>query len=121
LGRFWLHKINLARVPRPFLPLSSPTLVNSSMISLLGIYPYQALAALFCGYILYTQLKKDKSNPKGLPLPPGPKGYPLIGNLFDLPVNKAWLVYAEWSKIYGGPFVIKRLVKQYILITGHSR
>ena len=58
----------------------------------------------------HWQLKKGRSNPKGLPLPPGPKGYPLIGNLLDLPLDRAWLVYDEWSKIYGEPFVIKRII-----------
>jgi len=35
------------------------------------------------------------------PLPPGPKGYPLIGNLYDIPHENAWVTYAEWSKKYG--------------------
>ncbi|KAF8998255.1 cytochrome P450 [Cyathus striatus] len=36
-------------------------------------------------------------------LPPGPKGYPLIGNLFDMPPNasKSWLTFADWGKKYG--------------------
>ena len=34
-------------------------------------------------------------------LPPGPKGWPIIGNLFDMPRDYAWLKYAEWGKIYG--------------------
>ena len=85
--------------------------VNSSVMSLLGTYPYQTLTVLFFSYILFRQSKKDRSNPKGLPLPPGLKGYPLIGNLFDLPVNDAWLVYDEWSKTYGEPFVIKGLIR----------
>ena len=39
---------------------------------------------------------------KGLPLPPGPKPLPLIGNLLDVPRNKpAWLVYEQWGKKYG--------------------
>lgn len=41
------------------------------------------------------------ANPRGLPLPPGPKGYPIIGNLFDFPTHKPWLVYDQWSKTYG--------------------
>ena len=77
--------------------------VNSSMaLGLLGIYPYQTLAVLFFGCILFRQWRKGKtSNPKGLPLPPGPKGFPLIGNMFDMPVNKPWLVYEDWCKTYG--------------------
>jgi hypothetical protein len=75
--------------------------------SMLEIYPYQMLTVLFFGYMLFRQLKKGRSNPKGLPLPPGPKGYPIIGNLFDLLVDRAWLVYNEWSKIYGESFVTK--------------
>lgn len=40
-------------------------------------------------------------NPSRLPFPPGPKGYPLIGNIFDMPTSKQWLQYDEWAKIYG--------------------
>jgi hypothetical protein len=84
--------------------------VNSSTIGLLGIYPYYKLAALFFGVMLFRLLKKGKDgNPNGLPLPPGPKGYPLIGNLFDMPVHKPWVVYDEWRKTYGKTFMINDL------------
>ena len=79
-----------------------------STISLLGIYPYHKLAALLFSVILFRQLKKGRDgNPDGLPLPPGPKGYPLIGNLFDMPVYKPWVVYDEWRKTYGKTSIIK--------------
>ena len=79
------------------------------MMTLLGTYPYQTLVALLLGCIYFIQkLKKGKkSNLRGLPLPPGPKGYPLIGNLFDFPIANSWLVYEEWCKTYGKHF--KRL------------
>jgi hypothetical protein len=72
------------------------------------VYSYQILAALFFGCILLSiQLKKSRSdNPKGLPLPPGPKGYPLIGSLFDMPIDKAWLVYDDWRKTYGKSLIV---------------
>ena len=76
-------------------------------MGLLETYSYQILAALFFGCILFRQLKKSRSgNPKGLPLPPGPKGYPLIGSLFDMPLDKPWLVYDEWFKAYGKSMII---------------
>jgi hypothetical protein len=38
-----------------------------------------------------------------LPLAPGPKPKPLIGNLLDIPAptEKAWLTYREWAQQYG--------------------
>jgi hypothetical protein len=92
--------------------------VKSSTIGLLGIYPYYKLAALSFGVILFGQWKKGRDrNPNGLPLPPGPKGYPLIGNLFDMPANKPWIVYDEWRKTYG-KLLIDGLSPQ---LTGHFR
>ena len=90
----------------------------SSTIGLLGIYPYYKLTALFFSVMLFRQLKKGRdSNPNRLPLPPGPKGYPLIGNLFDMPVHKPWVVYDEWRKTYGKPLIINGLSPK---ITGLS-
>ena len=34
-------------------------------------------------------------------LPPGPDGYPLIGNLFDIPTEKGWVTYASMGYKYG--------------------
>ena len=83
-----------------------PMSLNSSMIGLLVTYPhvYQILAILSFGCMLLFgrfKLNLGRRNPKGLPLPPGPKGLPLIGNLFDFPTNHQWLVYDEWQKTYG--------------------
>jgi hypothetical protein len=35
------------------------------------------------------------------PLPPGPKGWPVIGNLFDMPTSQEHLTFAKWKKDYG--------------------
>ena len=34
-------------------------------------------------------------------LPPGPKGLPLLGNLWDVPAEYPWLTYAQWATTYG--------------------
>jgi hypothetical protein len=36
-----------------------------------------------------------------LPLPPGPKGWPLIGNLFDIPNTNFATIYTDWAQKYG--------------------
>ena len=107
---FW--KLQVKEIVRRNLGFSShlPHSMSSLMIGLIRTHPYHTLAATLFGCILFWQLKRFRpSNPKGLPLPPGPKGYPLIGNLFDMPINKPWLVYDEWCKTYGEPFMINGL------------
>ncbi|KAJ3927993.1 MAG: cytochrome P450 [Lentinula lateritia] len=44
-------------------------------------------------------------------LPPGPRGLPLVGNLFQLSME-AWVTFAEWKALYG-PLV-------YISVAGRS-
>ncbi len=46
-------------------------------------------------------IQQRRSNPNNLPLPPGPKGYPIIGSFLDFPTYKPWLTYDKWFKIYG--------------------
>ncbi|KAJ6607665.1 cytochrome P450 [Mycena sp. CBHHK59/15] len=40
-----------------------------------------------------------------LPLPPGPRGWPLVGNLFDLPPRNEWEAYLGWSKEYNSDII----------------
>lgn len=38
---------------------------------------------------------------RSLPLPPGPKGVPLLGNAFDIPTSMPWKAFRDLSAIYG--------------------
>jgi hypothetical protein len=46
-------------------------------------------------------VKRVFTKKKPAPYPPGPSGWPLIGNIPDMPDVKPWLVFAEWGKKYG--------------------
>ena len=47
--------------------------------------------------VLYRTIK----NHSQLPYPPGPKGLPILGNVFDLPASDQWVTVQEWGKKYG--------------------
>ncbi|KAF8179063.1 cytochrome P450 [Mycena galopus ATCC 62051] len=62
------------------------------------------------GLHLYTRTKE-------VPLPPGPKGYPLIGNVFDMPASQSWKKFLEWGERYGGIMSITLLCQPFIIIS----
>lgn len=55
-----------------------------------------ASAALVLVLLLYVKRIHGRSSQ--LPLPPGPKGLPIIGNLMDMPSSFEWETYHKWSK-----------------------
>jgi len=34
-------------------------------------------------------------------MPPGPRGIPLLGNVFQMPTELPWLRFADYTKEYG--------------------
>lgn len=66
---------------------------------------YTVIVGVFAYAVISNALRARflNRNPKNLPRPPGPKGYPLIGNLFDMRKGgqPQWVAYDEWFKKYG--------------------
>ena len=54
------------------------------------------LATLVLAAFIHIRIRKRSR----LPLPPGPKKLPFLGNLFDFPTSYAWLTYAKLCKEY---------------------
>ncbi|KAJ7112408.1 cytochrome P450 [Mycena crocata] len=51
-----------------------------------------------------------------LPLPPGPRGLPWIGNTFQMPRKKQWIHFNEWAKIYGNIYHLRVFTTHYIVL-----
>ncbi|KAH6918171.1 O-methylsterigmatocystin oxidoreductase [Coprinopsis sp. MPI-PUGE-AT-0042] len=53
------------------------------------------------GWSLWSILARRQRNPRGLPLPPGPKGIPVLGNALQIAQGKSWETYRDWSRHFG--------------------
>lgn len=54
--------------------------------------------ALFVAVTVAARLFYRKRN--DVSFPPGPKGVPLLGNIFDVPADCGWEKYTEWGREY---------------------
>ncbi|KAI6133452.1 cytochrome P450 [Pisolithus croceorrhizus] len=52
----------------------------------------------------------------GLPLPPGPRGLPLVGCLFDIDIASPWTTYERWGKHFGGISYCTLLGQEFVII-----
>lgn len=65
-----------------------------------------ALAA-FAIYLIEQLLSRRR-----LALPPGPRGFPLIGNVLDMPQAKESEVFSEWGKRFGAHIPMQRFCRR---------
>ncbi len=50
-------------------------------------------AAIVAICLVYLYQRRNR-----LPYPPGPRGFPIFGNIFDIPEKRQWLTYGRWSQ-----------------------
>ncbi|KAL5117698.1 hypothetical protein ACEQ8H_004446 [Pleosporales sp. CAS-2024a] len=61
------------------------------------------VAVLLGAYAVYKHLNSSRRHriPKGLKPLPGPKGYPIIGSIPEVPEKNGFIKFADWGKEYG--------------------
>ncbi|PBK93209.1 cytochrome P450 [Armillaria gallica] len=58
-------------------------------------------ASFAAGILLLCSLLYLSRRHRHVSFPPGPKGIPLLGNLWDMPTEYTWITYARWTATYG--------------------
>ncbi|KAI0299840.1 cytochrome P450 [Russula brevipes] len=61
--------------------------------------------AAVLGFFLVAFYVARRKKRGDYPLPPGPKGFPIIGNLLDMPTRNEWMTFQKWSKDFGSDVV----------------
>ncbi|KAG2117032.1 cytochrome P450 [Suillus discolor] len=82
------------------------TITNITWLDLL------CLTGVTAGVYLVKQVV-IKKNPA--PYPPGPRRWPLIGNILDMPRIKPWVTFTEWGQKYGDITHIE-ILGQHIIV-----
>ncbi|KAF6755378.1 cytochrome P450 [Ephemerocybe angulata] len=82
-------------------------------------YPKTVTLALLLVQLVVGRLWKQKTS--GHPLPPGPRGYPGIGNLLDIPTGRSEVKYSELARRYGDMVYLESLGTKILVISSLKR
>jgi hypothetical protein len=85
---------HLSRRLRPGCP-------TRSILDLIMLGSFLACFLVLIAGRLSWQYVTSRLRRRGVPLPPGPRGLPLVGNVLDFPQKEEWLGYDALTKQYG--------------------
>ncbi|KZS88902.1 cytochrome P450 [Sistotremastrum niveocremeum HHB9708] len=73
------------------------------------------LAALVAFKTLFTNYSRRR-----LSLPPGPKPFPIVGNLLQFPKELPWQKFRQWGLEYGDVVYLRAATRHVLLLNSHQ-
>ncbi|KAI0263954.1 cytochrome P450 [Gloeopeniophorella convolvens] len=77
------------------------------------------VALIIC--LAFLTLARKAGKQRRQSLPPGPRGWPIIGNLFDIPARHSWLAYVKMGQKYGSDIISVQVLGQVIVVLNSVR
>ncbi|KAH0826242.1 cytochrome P450 [Lanmaoa asiatica] len=65
--------------------------------------------------------RRGPRHPSNIPLPPGPRGFPLLGAVLSIDGSKPWFTYFQWRKLFAGDIIYTRIFKMDILVINSAK
>ncbi|KAF9022856.1 cytochrome P450 [Hymenopellis radicata] len=90
---------------------------RATYLHLIPMHPLLVLAFVFA---LIALLKTRHRRTSALPLPPGPKRLPIIGNLLNRPSHHVWLTYSKWAEQFDSDLVSMQVLGQTVIIVNST-
>jgi len=78
-----------------------------------------ALVIIGFPILTYLNARKQNKHPEITKLP-GPKQYPYIGRIHDLPIQYMWNKFKEWSDEFGPIYYTSMLGSKFLIISDES-
>ncbi|EKM55880.1 uncharacterized protein PHACADRAFT_209392 [Phanerochaete carnosa HHB-10118-sp] len=85
---------------------------SASDLAVLGC----ALSGLAAAWVVFAAWTRPRRR-----YPPGPKGLPVLGNIFDVPLENGWLVFRDWAHRYGSDIVHVEALGKHVCVVNSAK
>ncbi|EJD01825.1 cytochrome P450 [Fomitiporia mediterranea MF3/22] len=84
------------------------------------LYYFLDFCAVLCTLACIRQLQAWRKQRKPFPSVPGPKGLPLLGNVFDMQEGELWETARKWGEEFGPLVQVNALGETYIFVNSYQ-